>query len=167
MRVGCPEEDQPQTASPGIVDDSEMLVFALICPVTADANSVAKFEKGKLKDRNVSVSRSAYSSFVEMIEKVVTPQIQTDNTRRYLGFQVSSCQDIRALLLFSHKEEATDRGALCVIDDSYDDYVGHARMGYSEHEPQFWKRNNREAIRGNLAELFKVRGTFQAADRWP
>src|SRR5258706_12825595 len=100
MRVGCPEEDQPQPASPGVVEDSEMLVFALICPVTADVNSVAKFEKGKLNSKDVSVGRSAHSSFDEMIEKVVTPQIQNDNTRQYLGFQVSRCEDVRALLLF-------------------------------------------------------------------
>ena len=40
-------------------------------------------------------------------------------------------------------------------------------MGYSEHEPQFWRRNNREAVRGNLADLFKARGTFQTASDWP
>jgi hypothetical protein len=165
-RLGCPEEDEAQSASPGTVADSEMIVFALIFPEAANEESLARFEKGKMKTRSVSISRSAHSNHAEMMDKVVTPQLANPH-RKYLGFQVATCEEVRSVMIVAKDGSQTELGAICVIDDAYDDYTGHARMGFSEHNPEFWKRNNREAARGNLAITLARRGVFSDPAQWP
>jgi hypothetical protein len=87
--------------------------------------------------------------------------------RKYLGFQIASCQEIRAILIMGKDGKVTDKGAICVIDEGLHDYVGHARMGFSEHDADFWKKNDREAARGNLSMVLSKRGTYTEPAAWP
>ena len=167
MRAGCPEEGEPQSAySPGVVGNGEMVVFGLIYPEAANQESLAQFEKGKMRSKSVSICRSAHSTYGELLDKVVAPQL-TKPHRKYLGFQIASCEEIRSIMIPTKNGVDTDKGAVCVIDDGYEGYIGHARMGFAEHDPDFWKRNNREAARGNLAIVLRRRGTFNDHAAWP
>jgi len=178
MRCGCPEEDQQQTPqSPGVVMPEESIVFALVSPLTANAESVAVLSKSRLKDRALSVCRGDYSSYEDLLQHVVEPQLDGNderdeqNKRIYRGYQWTSCEEIRKILADiasssrDNEPEVPLVGAFCVVDDAQPDYSSHALVGYSRPEnPKFWQKHDREAARANLLVALQRNGTIKPGD---
>jgi hypothetical protein len=172
-RCGCPEEDSQQTSnSPGIVQLEESIVFAMIFPRTADILGVACLPNGDLKNRQLSVCRGDFSSYAELLERVVQPQLLRDPSRHYVGYHWATCAEIRAIYaqlspkqLQRQSNATSEVGAFCVIDDAVNGYDAHARVGYSSPPiAKFWEKHERAAARGNLLIVLQARGTFKPTE---
>jgi hypothetical protein len=155
-RQGCPEEQSKQkTYSPDIVRSDEPVVYALVHPLSINEQSLAYFHSGRLKDGQLSVCRGRHSSYHEMREKVVRPQLAADATRQYRGYVWALCDEIRSIIATPKNDPKTGQqhniGAFCVIDDGLIQFRAHARLGYSSPGRDFWSKNDREAARGNLS----------------
>jgi hypothetical protein len=175
-RCGCPEEEIQQTAnSPGIIEPTESIVFALVKPLTANAGSVANLSTSKLKARNLSVCRGDYSSYADLIRNVVEPQLNRDPSREYIGYHWAPCHEIRSIMTQPSgagkmSPPSQPVGAFCVIDDAVDGYPAHAVIGFSKPNPKFWEKHDRQAARGNLLLVLQRRGLFdpnQGSDTSP
>ncbi len=173
-RDGCPEEDtQQKKESLGIVINDEPIVYALVHPTSINDQSVAYFHSGRLKNRQLSVCRASYSSYREMYEKVVQPQLEADSTRQYRGYLWAPCHEIRSILATRRNdakagsEEQRPVGAFCVIDDGDANFRAHARLGYSAPSLNFWSKNDREAARGNLSLTLHTRGIHNGTSTPP
>jgi hypothetical protein len=175
-REGCPEEDtQQNNESPDIVRNDEPIVYALVYPTSASEQSIAYFHGSRLKDRELSICRARYSSYGEMREKVVQPQLDNDATREFKGYLWAPCYEIRSILATPRidikekpKEQQDPVGAFCVIDDGDTNFRAHARLGYSApNRRDFWSKNDREAARGNLSLTLQVRGIHRASKTPP
>src|SRR4051794_39386248 len=103
-RAGCPEEQSQQTiGSPGVVSDFESLVFALVSPISADPQSVAILPKSKLVEQQISLCRAKYSSYEEMVSKVVAPLIGRSKDREYRGYVWALTSEVREVLIREQK----------------------------------------------------------------
>jgi hypothetical protein len=163
-RIGCSEEKQKRSdISPGIVDDDETLVFALVYPNTINDQSVAAFQKGKLKTQELSLCRSQYCSYQDMFKNVVEPLLNRDDARQFRGYQWALCREIRAILAQPNiGTEGATIGAFCVFDDACEEYIAHSVMGFAKPPiDKFWEKHSREAARGNLRLVFAERGVKQ------
>lgn len=159
MRCECEKESSSQSPhSPGLVQDDEPIVYALVNPLTG---SVKDLSKGQLKAGALSVCRSSYISGHEAKSKTVDVLIQKDNSRTHEGFLYALCAEIRAIRLGN-----PNVGAFCIIDDALMDYAAHAHIGFSDPSDDKL-RNHREAARGNLLLLLNQRGIFTEWDGEP
>lgn len=148
----CIKELTSQSAdSPGLVQDDEPIVFALVNPLTGSFKDISK---SQLQTSTLSVCRAAHISGAEAKSKTVDELIAKDETRKHEGFLWAECSEIRALQLGS-----TNARAFCVIDDALPGYAAHAHLGFSEPSDPLWK-NHRVTARGNLMLTFKKRGVF-------
>lgn len=146
-RCECLKESESQSPhSPGIVLDSEIIVYALVNPLTG---SFKDFSKSQLKSSTLSVCRAGYISGQEARAKIVEELLKKDSSRVEEGFLFAECQKIRDLKLGD-----LGIGAFCVIDDAYEDFAAHAHIGYSKPEGVNIGNERLSSI-GNLMLLFK------------
>lgn len=147
-RCECPKEAISQSVhSPGLVGDEEPIVYALVDPLTFSDGSVKDFSKSQLKAGTLSICRAAHCTAAEANECILTPLLSKSD-RKFQGAVWTDCASIRGIKL-----GGSEVGAFCVHDDALEDYRAHAHMAFST--PQDDKlRNEREAARGNLKELF-------------
>ncbi len=152
-RCGCTKESSSQSEfSPGVVGDSEPIVYALVNPETSSVKDVSK---SRLKQSDLSVCRAAYTTGKEAHTNIVQSLISKNSNRTEEGFYYAMCSEIRGITLGE-----TNQGAFCVIDDALEGFESHAHLGYSEPtEPKL--KNHRESARANLSLLFKRRGVFK------
>ena len=149
-RCECPKEADTQSSfSPGLVSGGEIIVYALVNPLTS---SVGQVSKSQLKTASVSVCRAGLITGPKAKEKTVDVLITKNTTRTHEGFLHALCEEIRDIKLGK-----SSVGAFCVIDDALEDYRAHAHLGYSEPlDPKL--RNERETARANLMLRFQKRG---------
>ena len=153
-RLGCECEDSQQSVhSPGVVANEEPIIFVLTDPLTIEHGSVKDFSKSELKKKRLSICRSKYSTSEQLKEQVVDVLLVGSSRRTHVGALWAECHEIRAVCL-----GASEVGAFCVIDDGLEDYKAHGVLGYSDANLSL--RNEREAARGNLKELFVRRGVL-------
>lgn len=147
-RCECPKEATSQSEhSPGLVKDEEPIVYALVDPLTSKDGSVKDFSKSQLKSGTLSVCRAAHCTAEEAHECILTPLLKNPD-RKFEGAVWARCQSIRSIKLGS-----SEVGAFCVHDDALESYAAHAHMAFSSPEDEKL-RNEREAARGNLKEIF-------------
>lgn len=157
-RMGCECEDSQQSEySPGVVKNDEPIVFVLTDPLTIENGSVKDFSKSQLKEKRLSICRSRYSSPEEIKKQVIDVLIRNDPRRLHHGALWAVCNEIRGICLGSSQV-----GAFCVIDEGLPEYTSHGVIGFSDADIDL--RNNREAARGNLKELFMRRGIRVLSD---
>ncbi len=172
-RPGCPEEQNKQKAeSPDIVGGDEPIVYVLIQPVSANVHPtsgipLAYFKNDRLKSGQLSVCRGLYSSYEELQQKVVRPQLSSDPSRKHAGYVWALCCEVRSIMAAPQNpdKEPTQRsdvGAFCVIDDGLTGFHAHARMGYCAPGADFWSKNDRTKARGDLSIVFDARGIHQS-----
>lgn len=132
------------------------------------------FQMNKLKKRDLSVCRGDHSRYSDLLRYVVEPQLANKPAREYKGYYWATCSEIRDIAAeLTGKEHSDNRtvGAFCVVDDALGDYTAHAVIGFSHPDNDFWKKNNREAARGNLLIAVQRRGLHYPADPaeadWP
>lgn len=149
-RCECPKEATTQSSySPGVVKDNEMIVYALVNPLTS---SVGQISKSQLKAGQLSVCRAGHIKGPDAKRKTVDVLLAKDAARKHEGYLHATCQEIREVFLGTSRT-----GAFCVIDDALEDYAAHAHLGYSEpSDPKL--RNDRETARANLMRTFIKRG---------
>lgn len=152
-RCECPREATSQSEhSPGLVQDDEVIVYALVNPLTS---SVGQISKSQLKASCLSVCRAGHISGPDAKSATVDVLLQKDTTRAHEGFLHALAGKIRAIRLGQ-----SEVGAFCVIDDALENYRAHAHIGFSD--PSDSKlRSEREAARGNLMLLFRERGVSE------
>jgi hypothetical protein len=151
-RPECPKEAVQQSSlSPGLVSDDEPIVYILVDPLTVMNGSVKEFSKSQLKRGDLSVCRAKHCTTSEAERAIVQPLLSKPG-RSFEGALWMPCQRIRSITLGESRV-----GAFCVIDDGLQDYRAHAVLAFST--PQDEKlRNEREAARGNLKDLFRENG---------
>lgn len=149
-RCECAKESSRQSEySPDVVQDDEIIVYALVEPLTS---SVKAISKSGLKEGTVSVCRAGYTTGPEAKAKTVDVLIGKNSTRTDEGFLLAQCGEIRDIRLGT-----SNVGAFCVVDDGLPEHISHAHLGYSDpSDPKL--RNDREAARANLLSLFNRRG---------
>lgn len=151
-RCECIKEATSQSPhSPGVVENDEPIVYALVNPLTGSFKDISK---SQLKASELSVCRACHISGPEAKTKTVDTLIEKNASRTHEGFLYAMCGEIRGIRLGS-----TTIGAFCVVDDALEDYPAHAHIGYSQPSDENL-RSHREAARGNLMLLFKRRGVF-------
>ncbi len=147
-RCECPKEATSQSEhSPGLVKDEEPIVYALVDPLTSKDGSVKDFSKSQLKSGTLSVCRAAHCTAVEAQECILDPLLSKPD-RKFEGAVWARCESIRGIKLGS-----SEVGAFCVHDDALENYAAHAHLAFSSPEDEKL-RNEREAARGNLKEIF-------------
>lgn len=161
-RCECPEESVQQSVhSPGVVSDSESIVYALVEPLTYQGGSVTAISKGKLQRAEQSVCRAEMCTGDFARTKIVDALREKDPTRLDHGFVYAPASEIRSITLGN-----TSEGAFCVVDDGLEDFEAHAILSFSiPSDIKF--RSHREAARGNLLLLFKQRGEIKNWDSPP
>ncbi len=170
-RAGCLEETAQQSAhSPGVVVNEEPVVFALVLDDSANEQSIKIFPNNRLKDKQQSFCRSTHCTFEKMYDHVVKPQLSAPNPLEYKGYLWAPVSEIRSIV--AERNNARDKtpdltpvsvGALCVIDDGEVDYRAHARVGYANPRPTFWRLHDSVAARGNLLLALQRRGKLYEA----
>lgn len=145
----CEKElSQQSIYSPCAVAHEEMIVYALVDPLTVWADgSVKEISKSDLKASTLSVCRAQYSTGAEAQAAI----IGVKPNRVDHGYYMAKCYDIRSILLPSSEQ------GFCVIDDGLADYSAHAHIGYSIPAEEK-SRSGREATRANLLKLFRKLG---------
>lgn len=161
IRCECPKEAESQSPhSPGIVEDDEPIVYLIVDPLTSENGSVKSISKSQLKSGTLSVCRSKYCDADEAKTLMLDP-LTSKAGRTFQGAAWASCSQIRSIKL-----GASNVGAFCVHDDALEDYSAHAHLAFSV--PQEEKlRNEREAARGNLKELFLSNGVATSLEDCP
>ena len=154
----CPKELESQHhASPGVVEDDEVIIYVLIDPDLYENGSLKKsaFSKSTLKKKELSVCRGHHSAAAEAKEKIFEPQAIKQPERKLIGAYNTVCSSIRGLLICD-----TESRAICVIDDASDDFVGHAHLGFSDafFNEELNLRNHFVATRSNLVRIFEQNG---------
>jgi hypothetical protein len=152
-RPECPKEDKQQSEfSPGKVEDSEPIVYALIDPLTAAQGSLKEFSNSGLKKGTVSVCRASHCTAEEARREIVGRVREKAPDRTFQGAVWTSALEIRTIRLGTF-----GIGAFCVIDDGDKDYNAHALLSYSE-VTDLKIRNERQVARGDLYDLFMKNG---------
>lgn len=158
-RCECEQEGSLQSEySPGVVDDSEAIVYALVHPLTG---SFKDLSHSKLKDGTLSVCRAGHTTGADARSNTVGVLLEKDGTRRDDGFLYAACKDIRAIKLGK-----SDVGAFCVVDDGLQAYPAHAHLSYSIPSDDKL-RNDRQAAKGNLLVLFRKAGEHKEWEGHP
>jgi len=161
----CPKEcSQQQRHSPGVVKAEEPIVYVLLQPDhwAGGQLTAAAFAKSQLSRGTLSVCRGAHCTAEEARASIVQPQLERDDRRVLVGALRARCSDIRDIKLEAHR-------AVCVIDDGQANFPAHAVLAYSEvtKQEKFWERNQRSAVRAELARVFGLQpGPLSLKDCW-
>lgn len=150
IRCECEQEGSLQSQySPGVVEDDEPIVYALVHPLTG---SFKDLSHSQLKAGTLSVCRAGHVSGPDARSNTVAVLLAKDETRRDDGFLYAKCKDIRAIKLGK-----SNVGAFCVVDDGLETYPAHAHLSYSIPSDEKL-RNDRQTAKGNLLKLFRKAG---------
>lgn len=154
----CPKEKvQQKSELPGLIGPDEAIVYILLQPIQWDNGALASaaFSSSKLGDSSLSVCRGNFCTAKQAHEHVVEPQLAKDARRRLVGAFKAQCSDIRAIEVLDPRTQI-----ICVFDDGTMEFAAHALLGYCERtkEKDFWKRNQRTAVRSELTRVFNEKG---------
>jgi hypothetical protein len=153
IRCECEKEQSSQSShSPGLVEDSEPIVYVLVEPLSFEKGSVKALKHERLKKTDMSVCRAQFLSAGEAKLLTTDTMIANDTTREDKGYVWALCSEIREIFL-----PLAQKGAFCVVDDASEHFHAHAHIGYSDIDD---KKNERLVARGNLLKLLQRRGIF-------
>jgi hypothetical protein len=140
-----------------VIAPNEPIVYVLLQPDHWRDGTLtpAAFPRSKLASGDLSVCRGQHCTAQQAQEQIVVPQINRDQRRRLVGAFKAQCSDIRAIEVRSPKTRV-----ICVVDDGTHAFRAHALLGYCEmtKEKDFWKRNERTAVRSELTRVFNSAG---------
>lgn len=161
----CPREASQQSPhSPGTVSDDEDIVLVVIEPLQwKDGGLIpSAFGISKLRTGDLSVARAQWCSGDDLQKNVVKPALERDTNRKLIGGLTARCAQIRAITALPEKVRA-----VCVIDDGLEDHSAHAVLSFRclGDDKNFWQRNDREAVRANLLQLFESSGPPRPLER--
>ncbi len=127
----CECEGQQQSEhSPGVVQAGEGIVYCLIHPVDITdpvtfAQASGLMPSKQLVACTLSVCRAVHSTRETVQREVIDVQLARREGRTFLGCWSVFCQRLREL---SDEHGRT----ICVVDDGYETYPGHATIGFSQ-----------------------------------
>ncbi|SUS08519.1 conserved hypothetical protein [uncultured Defluviicoccus sp.] len=153
----CAKEAAQQSVhSPGRVADSETVGYALLDPDNWRDGKLlnAAFSRTRLRACDLSIYRVESSTAAMILEKVVSPQLQRNQSRSFAGVLRALCADIRAC-----RDQSTNDRQFCVVDDGLDGFESHALLGFSESTAGA-SSNLQTAARANLVAVFGGDGSI-------
>lgn len=153
------EEVQQSALSPGVVEDDELIYFAIVRPDMWDEGrgklSNNAFGRSKLWDqepkKRPSVARATHTSRQILLDRVIEPQRLRNPNRSCGKVGVALTRDIREI---AHGD-ANDP-CFCLIDDGNEGFVGHGLISPADKFiAAVPEKNIQSQMRQKLTKLFE------------
>ena len=125
----CPQEKTSQSEySPGIVDNSEIILRLIFSPLQWDEKNnelkPAAFNRSELKGRGSSVERKKYTN-LEFLRNKSQNIGKTASSKKFMGVVSCLCDSVRKI------RDDNNQQAFCVLDTATIDDRGHADLLFS------------------------------------